>query len=357
MKAARLHEVGKPLKVEDVSEPTIRAGSAIVRVLCAHVFSYTKKVINGELGYDLPELPFTPGTGAIAIVEATADDVFGLEVGQKVFCDPYIYSRNISAEPDGILLGWTGLAEVSFRQQSLWKDGVFAEKVLFPAECLTPIPQEQEFSSQELVYLDYLTVAYGGLLRADFRPSQTLVLNGATGGLGSATVLLALAMGAAKIVAVGRNANQLKTLEQLDKRVVSVTVEGDIDSDSKKIKDAANGGADIVIDLLPSLPKPEPTLTALNALRRGGTAVFVGGVSADIPLPYHKIMVEQLTIKGSFMYPKHAASELVKMIEAGILSLEPVKPYAFSLNDIEPAIEKASALTGFDYCVVVPNQS
>ena len=355
MKAARLHEVGKPLKVESISEPTLRAGSAIVKVLCAHVFSYTRKVINGELGYDLPELPFSPGTGAIAVIEAIADDVFGLEVGQTVFCDPHIYSRNTSAEPDGILLGWTGLAPASSRIQSLWKDGVFAEKVLFPADCLTPIPQAQKFSSQELVYLDYLTVAYGGLLQADFCPSQTLVVNGATGGLGSATVLLALAMGAAKIVAVGRNEDQLEKLEQLDKRVVSVAVEGNIDSDSQRIKDAAKVGVDTVIDLLPSIPTPEPTLTALNTLRPGGTAVLVGGVSVDIPLPYHKIMVEQLTIKGSFMYPKHAASELIKMIEASVLSLEPVKPYAFSLDKIEAAIDKASSLTGFDYCVVVPN--
>ena len=352
MKAARLHEVGKPLKVESVSEPTLRAGSAIVKVLCAHVFSYTRKVINGELGYDLPELPFSPGTGAIAVIEAVADDVFGLEVGQKVFCDPYIYSRNVSAEPDGILLGWTGLAEASSRTQSLWKDGVFAEKALFPADCLTPI-LASDLSPQKLAYLDYLTVAYGGLLKADFRPSQSLVVNGATGGLGSATVLLALAMGAAKVIAVGRNEDQLKALEQLDRRVVSVAVEGDLDSDSEKIKNAANGGANVVIDLLPSLPTPEPTLTAFNALRRGGTAIFVGGVSADIPLPYHKIMVEQLTIRGSFMYPKYAASELIKMVDAGVLSLEAVKPYVFSLDEIEAAIDKASSLKGFDYCVLV----
>ena len=108
-------------------------------------------------------MPFTPGTGAIATVEAIANDVFGLEIGQKVFCDPYIYSRNVSAEPDGILLGWTGLAEASPRLQSLWKDGVFAEKAIFPAECLTPIAEAKTISSDRLIYLDYLTVSYGGL--------------------------------------------------------------------------------------------------------------------------------------------------------------------------------------------------
>ena len=55
------------------------------------------------------------------------------------------------------------------------------------------------------------------------------------------------------------------------------------------------------------------------------------------------------------MYPKYAASELIKMVDAGVLSLEPVKPYVFGLDEIEAAIDKASSLKGFDYCVLVPN--
>ena len=47
------------------------------------------------------------------------------------------------------------------------------------------------------------------------KPTQTLVVNGATGGLGSAAVLVGLAMGASKVVAVGRNEEKLKALEQL----------------------------------------------------------------------------------------------------------------------------------------------
>lgn len=118
MKAARLHEIGQPLKVKNISEPTLRSGSAIVRILCAHVFSYTRQVINGELGYDLPELPFTPGTGAIAIIEAVADDVFGLEIGQKVFCDPYIYSRKETLGKVRVTIIYPGAIESELIQSS-----------------------------------------------------------------------------------------------------------------------------------------------------------------------------------------------------------------------------------------------
>ncbi len=355
MKAARLYSTEQPLKVESISEPQLHSGSVIIKVLSTHVPPFTHKVISGKLGYALPEFPFTPGTSAIGIIEKVADDVFDLEIGQKVFCDPYIYSTTMGASPDAILLGWTGLAEKSNRIQALWKDGTFAEKVIFPAECLTPLGEAESFPSERLACLSYLTIAAGGLTRAPLNRTQTLVVNGATGGLGSAAVLVGLAMGAAKVVAVARNKEQLKTLEQLDKRVISIATQGNIELDSEAIRNATNGGADVAIDLLGSVSKPEPTLTCLNALRRGGTAVFVGGVTVDIPLPYSKIMLEQLTIKGSFMYPRHIPNELIKMIIAGSLNLDAINVKTFSLDEIELAINEASSSKGLEYCVVVPN--
>jgi alcohol dehydrogenase len=88
MKAARLYQPGNSLQVETIPEPVLQPGGAIVRILSSHLPAFTQKVISGELGYSLPELPFTPGTSAIGVVEAVADDVFGIEVGQTVFCDP-----------------------------------------------------------------------------------------------------------------------------------------------------------------------------------------------------------------------------------------------------------------------------
>jgi alcohol dehydrogenase len=354
MKASRLHELGT-LKVEEIAEPTLRSGSVIVKILSTHIPPFTHQVISGELGYALPEFPFTPGTSAVGIIEVVADDVFDLEVGQKVFCDPYIYSTTIEAKPDAILLGWTGLAEKSSRVQSLWKDGTFAQQVLFPAQCLTPLGEAESIPIEKLACLSYLNIAAGGLIHAPLHFSQTLVVNGATGGLGSAAVLVGLAMGAAKVIAVGRSQDQLKILEQLDKRVVGIATIGDVEKDSQAIANAANGGADVVIDLLGGVSKPEPTLTCLNTLRRGGTAVFVGGVSVDIPLPYSKIMLEELTIKGSFMYPRHIPGELLRMISTGILNLDAIQVSRFSLDEITTAISKASTSKGLEYCVLIPN--
>lgn len=66
-------------------------------------------------------------------------------------------------------------------------------------------------------------------------------------------------------------------------------------------------------------------------------------------------MQGQLTIKGSFMYPRHIPDKLLKMIGAGMINLDAINIETFSLDEIETAIEKASSSKGLEYCVVVPN--
>jgi alcohol dehydrogenase len=357
MKAARFYEPGKPLQVEQVPEPVLKPGGAIVKVLSAHINSYTKDVLSGELSYPLPTpYPFTPGPSAIGVVEAVAEDVFGLEPGQKVFCEPFISSKTIGAPPDGILIGWMGLAPASNKIQSLWKDGSYTERAVWPAECLTPLGDAESIDSSLLAcILDFMTVAYGGFLRGDLRPSQTLVVNGATGNLGASAVLAALAMGVSKIVAVGRDENTLEKLRQLDpKRIEIVPLTGSTSDNSERIKTVAGGGADMVLDALGTVYTPEPTMACINALRPRGTAVFIGGAPTELPLSYVQIMLQELTIRGSFMYPRHVPGDILRMINGGILDFNAVKVHAFSLDDINDAIAKAPNFKGLEYCAIVP---
>lgn len=352
MKAARLFEPGT-LQVENIEEPSLRSGAAIVKVLAAHIPPFTKDVVSGKLNYAFPPTPFTPGTSAVGIVEAVADDVFGLKVGQKVFCDPYFYSRTIGAEPDAILTGWTGLAAESGRMQTLWKDGVFAQKVLWLAEALTPINLPSIDDATLAAALNYCTIAYGGLLRGQLQPSQTVVVNGATGGLGAAAILVALAMGASKIAAVGRNLEALAALTQLDQqRVMSVNSTGNPIEDAASIIQAV-GQPDLMIDFLGAVMNPEPVVAGINSLRRRGTAVFMGGVQADIPLPYAKIMLEELNICGAFMYPRHAPGDLLRLIAGGLLNVKAFQVWKYALEQIDEAIACAATLKGLEHCVLV----
>ena len=347
--------MGSTLKIDDVPEPALRSGGAIVRILSAHVPNFMSGIISGALDYYVMPLPFTPGPAAIGIVEAVADDVFGLEIGQKVFCDIDMSSKTIGAPPDNILIGITALTPYSKPLQAIWRDGTFAEKVLYPAECLTPLGDAAVLDPAILASLNFLTIAYGGLLRGEVRPGQTLIVNGATGCLGASAVLVALAMGVAKVVAVGRDQATLNSLVQLDsKRVVSIAASGNYTEDTERIRSVTSGGADIVLDALGAVNSPEPTMSCINALRPRGTAVLVGGVQANLPLPYLSTMLSELTIKGAFMYPRHAPGDLLRMMAAGTLNSQAIQIHTFPLVKINDAVERAAKLRGLNFCVVVP---
>ena len=143
---------------------------------------------------------------------------------------------------------------------------------------------------------------------------------------------------------------------QIDsKRIISVRLEGNFSDDSKQIAEAADGdGADMVLDVLGGLTNPEPTIAAINALRPRGTAVFVGGVKTDIPLPYSKIMLHELTIRGSFMYSRDVPGEIYRMISSGIVDLSPIQIHTFPLETINEAIARAAQLKGLEQCIVMP---
>jgi alcohol dehydrogenase len=353
MKAIRLEAAGHPLRLEEVPDPTLRSGGVLVRVRSAPVLSFMKDVISGRLGYAMPT-PFTPGANAVGVVEAVAADVFGLQPGDRVFCDPWLASHTQSGPPDAILIGLTGLTPQAERLQRLWRDGTFAEKALWPAEALTPLNKLSSLEDQRLAYLSFLAIPYGGFLRGELRPGQTVIVNGATGTLGAAGVLVAHAMGAAAVIAVGRDRPRLEKMQALDpQRVIPVALAGQLDADRAALRKVTEA-ADLLLDLLGGATTPDPTLACLEALRPRGTAILMGGVQAQLPLAYAQIMLKEVTIRGAFMYPRHAPGDLLNMIAAGTLDVTPLEVSSYPLERIDEALKQAARSRGLAYCVVVP---
>src|SRR5258708_562953 len=81
---------------------------------------------------------------------------------------------------------------------------VFAEIAHWPAACVTPLVGLDGKPATELIGLAKLIVPFGGLQRSGLRGGDTIIINGASGYFGSGAVMLAVAMGAGRVVAVGR---------------------------------------------------------------------------------------------------------------------------------------------------------
>jgi len=355
MKAAWLEATGTPIEIRDVPDPAVSAAGVVVRVLAVRVPSYTRSVFDGTLGYDLPT-PLIPGPTCVGQVARVGEDVFDLAAGDVVLCNSFLSSGDLVGSPDEILIGWTGTgSERSRAMQQRWRHGSFAELAHYPPQCLTVLPEAARFEHRRLPFLASLAIADGGLRRGGLEAGQVVVINGATGQLGGAAVLLALARGAAQVIAAGRNAERLQALAQIDRRVAVHCFSGERARDAAALRDLARGPADLVVDLLADTPSADPTLAGLDALRIGGTLVLVGGVRQTLALAYSQIMRRQLTIRGSFMFDRAGALQTWNLVRSGVVDLSNVTALAFRLADIEQAMAKAATLGGLDYALLLPN--
>lgn len=344
MKAAVLEEFGKPLSVRMIPAPVLGTGEIVVDVVTAPVLPYAAEVFRGERNY-LLTLPVVPGTGALGRVRATGPDATRLAPGDWVFCDPTIRSRDDARTPDITLQGLSARGDGGLFLQRHFGHGAYAEQLLVPTENAIPLGPLDPAEAGRWTALTVCLVPYGGLLAADLRAGETVLVSGATGHFGSAAVAVALAMGAACVVAPGRDEAGLADLERrFGPRVRTVRLTGDGDTD--RLRRTAPGPIDVVLDLLPPSAGTAPVRAAAMAVREGGRIVLMGGVGMlggeDLALPYPWLMRNGITLRGQWMYPRTAPASLIALARAGLLDLGRFTVTEFGLDDVIRALEHAA---------------
>ncbi len=344
---------------ENLPDPILGTGEVIVDVVAAGVLPYTNEVFSGARKY-LLELPVAPGCGAIGRVRATGPDATRLVPGDWVVCDPTVRSRDDSLCPDITLQGWSARGEGGLQLQRYFRHGSFAERMLVPTENAIRIGPLDPAEAGRWCALNVLLVPYGGLLATNLQAGETLLVSGATGNFGSAAIAVALAMGAGCVIAPGRNEKVLKDLgRRFGSRVRTVQLSGNEEDDRERMRQAAPGPIDCVLDLLPPSAGTIPVRAALMTVRPYGRVVLMGGVGMlggpGLDLPYPWIMRNCVTIRGQWMYPREAISGLIKLIRSGLLDLNIFDVTVFDLVHANEAVAHAAANGGpFKLTVIQP---
>ncbi|MEK9281423.1 MULTISPECIES: zinc-binding alcohol dehydrogenase family protein [unclassified Bradyrhizobium] len=359
MKAAVLKSFGSPLTIENVPDPVPGTGEVIVDVVATRVLSYANEVFSGMRNYAL-DLPVIPGPGGVGRVRAIGPDATKLAVGDWVMCDPTVRSRDDAMAPDITLQGWSARDEGGMRLQKHFRHGSFAEQMMVPTENVKRLGAITAAEATQWCALGTLLVPYGGLLAANLQPGETVLVSGATGNFGSAAVAVALAMGAACVVAPGRNDKVLADLvRRFGDRVRTVKLSGNESDDGEQMKRAAPGPIDVVFDIMPPSVSTNVVRAAIMTVRPYGRVVLMGGVGmaggAGLELPYPWIMRNCVSIHGVWMYPPDAATRLIALVRAGLLRLEEYEAKTFDLDHANEAVAYAAANAGpFKMTVLKP---
>ena len=350
MRAWTLTSTDDGLRLRDVPAPTLQGGGVVVQVLAAHLPAYTRAVTAGGRG-GLP-VPLVLGPSCVGRVIDVAPDVFHVAPGDIVLDTALLDA----GDEDEILVGWVGLggsgagSDRTDRMRTLWRNGVFAERALCAKETLIKLPgAENHPEPARLSFLPWLCIAATGLHASGPPAGRDVAVIGATGQMGGAAVMVALAQGAATVTAVGRNSGALDRLAQLSPRVRTHQLSGDRATDAAGI-----GPIDVALDALGATPTADATMAAYDALRGRGTMVLIGGVRQDLSIPYGNLMRRRLTLRGSWMSDHQTVASVWNLVRSGLLDLSAVKLVTVGLDDPTAALDLAERTTGLGFVALVP---
>jgi alcohol dehydrogenase len=338
------------VRLSEVPSPTLQGGGVLVDVLAAQLPAYTKMVVAGNRGG--LAVPLTLGPSCIARVTDVAPDVFHVARGDIVLDTALLDAGG----GDEILVGWVGLggsgggSERTDRMRSVWRDGVFAERALCAKETMVQLPGAENYPDPaRLAFLPWLCIAATGLHAAGPIAGRDVAVTGATGQLGGAAVLLALAEGAATVTAVGRNSESLDRLAELGPRVRIHRLTGDRATDAAGI-----GPVDVALDALGDTPTADATMAAYNSLRGRGALVLIGGVRQNLTIPYADLMRRRITVRGSWMSTTETVTTVWNQVRCGLLDLSAIDLRTVGLDDPAAALDLAERTTGLGFVALVP---
>jgi alcohol dehydrogenase len=365
MRAARLHEVGGPFHVDTIELPQVRPTDVLVKVHACGVVPNLHNVVSNYPKWfpflPLPKLPAIFGLDAAGVVEQVGSQVRGVKRGDRVYVNPGLSCGSCEAcrrlEPVNCpaytFQGYFGFGPGS---QQIYEDypyGGFSEFLTAPAINLVVLPPSVSFDQG--ARFGYLGTAYSALRKGGFGAGQTVLIDGATGTLGLGGTLLALAMGARRIFATGRNLALLERLKALAPERIHPIVLGERPSGEVAREHTGGLGVDMVLQALGPNAPVSHVLDAFAGLRRGGKAVSIGGVADPIALQPFPLMCQQLSLIGSLWFTAGEGQDMAAMAEQGVLDLSVYEHVGFGLEQINEALAAVETRNGgFTNVVIRP---
>ena len=307
MKAIVCKTYGPPenLVLEEIDDPVAAENEAVVQIYSASLNFPDGLQIQGKYQFQ-PPMPFTPGSEVGGVITSVGAGIQGFAVGDRVMATPGI--------------------------------GGLAEQVAVKADGLRKIPDSMDFKTAAGFAMIYTTSYYALKQRAQLQAGETLLVLGASGGVGLAAVELGKLMGA-KVIAAASSDEKLDFVNRLNPDALLNYGDGEL---KERVKELTGGtGADVIYDPVGG----DLFDQSCRCINWNGRLLVVGFASGRIP----EYKANLALLKGSSMvgvflgrfrkeepaeYEKNFA-ELLDMYDAG--KLKPIVTESFAMTDFVDA--------------------
>jgi NADPH2:quinone reductase len=263
VRAVRVLQFGEPedLAIVEIPVPAPGPGEVLIEVHACGVNFPDLLVVRGEYQILAP-LPFSPGKEIAGVVRAVGEGVTSVAPGQRVAAQ--------------------------------LENGGYVEQVVVSAATVYPLPEAMDFVTGAALGLTYLTAHFALVEHGRFQAGEWVLVTGASGGVGSAAVQLAKALGGRVIAGVGTPSKEAFVRAQGADAVVGLSRSGLRDALREEVRTLTGGhGADVVVENIGG----EVFEACLRALAWSGRIVVVGFVGGAFP-----------TIRGNYLLIKNISA-------------------------------------------------
>jgi acryloyl-coenzyme A reductase len=277
MRAVVMQVTGGPevLAVTEVADPRPKPGEVLVEASACGICGHDQADRRGLTRIPLPAILGHEIAGTVAEL---GEGVSGWSVGQRVAASPFITCGACRACRSG---------RDQFCPERRFLYGGFAELIAVPASCLVQVPDSVDFCQASVVGCALSTVLHALRRGGDVRPGDSVVVTGASGGLGTLALQVVRALGATPI-ATTRSPAKAEMLRKAGAEHVVLVDEGDFWNSIRDVTDGA--GADVVLDNV------------------GQAAAFPGLLRSLGPCGRY-VMTGQLNREKVAMYPRFVFSK------------------------------------------------
>jgi D-arabinose 1-dehydrogenase-like Zn-dependent alcohol dehydrogenase len=374
MIAARLHKYGEPMTLDRIAVPEPRPTDVLVEVKACGIVPNMTRVVQNFFGSKVPDLKIMPplpaifGLDPVGVIAKVGEQVRAIAPGQRVYVNParrcgscrMCRSGQPLDCPDFTFQGYFGRSQAIMQA---YPYGGFSQFITAPEDSLVRLPGNVSFEAA--ARLGYFGTAYAAMKKLGVGPGQTFLVNGISGQLGLCAAMLALAMGATRILGTGRNVALLERVKALAPQRIEVfsfdqakaSSGGDVASGDQAAfiawtRSLSGGyGVDCLLDCLPPGAPAAAMMRALYTLRRGGRAANVGAVMETLPLNAFWLMTNRIALQGSVWFTTGEGEEMAAMIAAGTLDVSALEHRISPLTRINEVIagmdERAGGFTNF----------
>ena len=283
MKAIKVKEFGGPdvLRLEQVTAPEPAAGEVLVRIHASGVNPVETYIRAGKYAR-LPELPYTPGNDGAGVVEEVGADVREFKAGDRVYT-----AGSIS--------------------------GTYAEFALCRKEQIHPLPANVSFAQGAAIGTPYATAYRGLFQRAVAKPGETVLVHGASGGVGTAAVQLARARG----LRVFGTAGSDEGLKLVREQGAHEMFDHRVSEHFEQVMKATNGhGVDVIVEMLANVNLGKD----LNILAKRGRVVVIGS-RGPVEINPRDTMQRDADVRGMIL-PNTPPAEMASIHAALVAGLE-----------------------------------